>query len=497
MLRTSKLITLYLWVISVLSILLSYALNERHVDTLSTNGINLFQTIASTTYVFAGQILMSLLFFITNAGTGVIKSPKTICLAFVSPSLAFFVPIFPVAVLKVFPLLSASYALLQMSVGLLNSGRAIISFVYKSCRRILLIYQMHGIHELIEHNWYRVGIPQVLRVFWLTRIMEQTLFLVVESSGSFNGILKIPAKEILQIIKTLLTKGCDTYVTVAGLTSVLSSICQGLGHAFHLFLMTEDREEERNMGTVSAVLFMILALQTGLTSLPPEKRFARLYRNLCLLSTAVLHFIHSMVNPLLMSLSASHSVSLNRHVRALSVCGFLVVFPYFVLTYLWQTHSISTWLLAISAFSIEVIIKVLTSLMVYALFMIDARRDTFWEKLDDYVYYIRSTGNTIEFLFGIFLFFNGAWILLFESGGTIRALMMVIHAYCNIWLQAKAGWQVTSSVILFFTRVTIIAEGFEIFIWNPCYTIFGILNFILLSINSIFLSCYSCIMSCS
>ena len=39
----------------------------------------------------------------------------------------------------------------------------------------------------------------------------------------------------------------------------------------------------------------------------------------------------------------------------------------------------------------------------------------------------------MEFCFAVFLFFNGGWILLFESGGTIRAVMMLIHAYCNIW----------------------------------------------------------------
>ena len=48
-------------------------------------------------------------------------------------------------------------------------------------------------------------------------------------------------------------------------------------------------------------------------------------------------------------------------------------------------------------------------------------------------------GNLIEFVFGIFLFLNGTWILIFESGGTIRALMMCIHAYFNIWCQAIAG----------------------------------------------------------
>ena len=80
--------------------------------------------------------------------------------------------------------------------------------------------------------------------------------------------------------------------------------------------------------------------------------------------------------------------------------------------------------------------------------MVDAFRSSMWEQLDDYVYYIRATGNSIEFIFGIFLFFNGAWRLLFESGGTIRALMMCIHAYFNIWCQAIAGMSLLYSVHL-------------------------------------------------
>lgn len=56
------------------------------------------------------------------------------------------------------------------------------------------------------------------------------------------------------------------------------------------------------------------------------------------------------------------------------------------------------------------------SLATYTLFLLDARRQTFWERLDDYIYYIKAFGNSVEFCFGIFLFFNGAWILIFESG---------------------------------------------------------------------------------
>ncbi len=101
-----------------------------------------------------------------------------------------------------------------------------------------------------------------------------------------------------------------------------------------------------------------------------------------------------------------------------------------------------TWLLAVSAFCVEVVVKVAVTVSVYLLFLYDQHyRDGTWEMLDDAVYYVKATGNSVEFCFAVFLFFNGGWILMFESGGTIRAIMMLIHAYCNIWLEARSGWQ--------------------------------------------------------
>lgn len=82
--------------------------------------------------------------------------------------------------------------------------------------------------------------------------------------------------------------------------------------------------------------------------------------------------------------------------------------------------------------------------MIYALYMIDAYRATLWESLDDYVFAIKSTQSAIQFVFSVFIFCNGAWILVYESGGAIRAMMISIHAYFNIWTQAKEGWKVFS-----------------------------------------------------
>lgn len=302
---------------------------------------------------------------------------------------------------------------------------------YRHARNFITNY---GMSALAETEWSRLNVPSVLRTFWILRVAEQ----VVQMLGSDYGEETFT---YYMMIRTLLVNGCETLTALLGMTSIISYICHYIGCFSLWVLMTEDGDE-KNIGTVSAVLFYILALQTGLTSLDREKRLVRLYRNFCLLFAALLHFVHNIVNPLLMSLSASHNPALHRHIRALAVCAVLIIFPVSLLVFLWSHFTISTWLLAVSVFSVEVIVKVFVSLAIYSLFLFDAYRSVFWEQLDDCVYMIRAFGNTVEFSFGIVLFFNGFWILVFESGGAIRAIMMCIHAYFNIWCEATAGWSV-------------------------------------------------------
>lgn len=120
------------------------------------------------------------------------------------------------------------------------------------------------------------------------------------------------SKEVLPWLtsaQNLLVGGCETLTAVLGMTSIVSVICHYIGKLFQLFLLSEDYDEDKSIGTVSAILFYILALQTGLTSLSPDKRFVRLCRNFCLLITALLHFFHNIVSPILMSLSAARNPS--------------------------------------------------------------------------------------------------------------------------------------------------------------------------------------------
>ncbi|XP_029822990.2 protein TRC8 homolog isoform X1 [Ixodes scapularis] len=429
LLPTQQLVHVYTWLTTLGAVAWSYLCNQEFVayaEALSRQGSTslllellrldrgaLLRTVAN----YGLQLVLALLL---SAGQG--QGPAgaaVLCLAFLAPTLASLclLPASPLAAAAGAQLLLALQALarggpLGALAGALRSGRAAVAQL--------------GVYALLEAHWARLRVPQVLRLFWLARMAGQALRLAL--AGTAPG----PA------VCELAVRGCDTAVALVGMASVVAALAQGLAWAARRTLLLEG-SPERSLGTVAGLLFLVLALQTGLTGLEAPRRLARLYRNLCLLFTAVLHFVQGMLGPLLVSLGASRSGSHRRHARALALSALLVAFPCGFVAYLWRRHAVSPWLLAVTAFSAELTVKVVVSLLVYGLFLVDARRETLWEPLDDYVYYVRAAGSVLEFCFGVFLFFNGAWIFAFESRGTIRAFMMCFHAYFNIWQQARAG----------------------------------------------------------
>ncbi|XP_033244472.1 protein TRC8 homolog isoform X2 [Drosophila miranda] len=452
MLWTRHLVMVYMFLTSLGLTFLSYwsnvsalALMERSPcileDLISLKTTRLLDSggvIMSLAPHVMAQWFMGMLFAYIHLGPRYELLQKSMPIIFTSPILVAMLPL-PPHVVEHLPVIAGTTPIILTLVTMVYSSMEASRTVYNGYQYVMNFVTNFGLSALIENEWQRLNVPNVLRVFWTIRIIQGGYALAVADSNE--------PFQLFPAIEKLLVDGCETLTAVLGMTGVISMICHYIGRGFQWFLMTYDNDEEKSLGTVSAVLFYILALQTGLTSLSPEKRFVRLCRNLCLLMTALLHFLHNIVSPILMSLSAARNPSRKRHVRALTVCAFLIVTPVSLLYYLWLQRSISTWLLAVTAFSVEVIVKVLVSLATYTLFLVDARRQFFWEKLDDYLYYVRAFGNSVEFCFGILLFINGAWILIFESaqnatGGAIRAIMMCIHAYFNIWCEARAGWSV-------------------------------------------------------
>ena len=269
-----------------------------------------------------------------------------------------------------------------------------------------------GFNTFLEAEWVRLRIPSLLRTFWLTRMMQQLFSMMIKSGAPSAELLpysdaaaRAAVIYMLDIGRELIIRGAETLIALLGMTSVVSKICHFVGSLFHIAMSnTAENEEEKSVASVSAILFFILALQTGLTSLEPEKRFARICKNLCLLLTALFHFIHNNVSPVLMGLTAGQkAIDIKRHIRALSICLFLIVASMSLMIVLWKWFTVGTWLLAVSAFCIEVVVKVLVTVSVYALFLYDSRvRDGTWEFLDDAVYYVKAVGKFFHKKFTLF-----------------------------------------------------------------------------------------------
>lgn len=429
-LQTRQLLHVYLWLSSLGAVLWSYACNREFVhyaDVLSRDGSLLLEllrlepgALLRTGANYALQLLLALLL---SAGRGP-GSAAALALALLSPTVAS-VCLLPVP--RAVPVLAAVAAQLLLAAPSLRRVPPLVAASRRGLGRTRTLLGQLGGQALLEAHWARLRAPLVLRLFWVLRLAAHAALLP-------PGLAPGPALALLA------ARSCDTSVALLGMASVVAAVARLVAGAARRLLLLEG-SPERSLATVAGLLFLVLALQTGLTGLEPPQRLARLARNLCLLATAVLHFVQGMLGPLLVSLGASRSGSRQRHARALGLSLVLVACPCALLTHLWLREPLSTWLLAVSAFGVELVVKVAISVLIYLLFLVDARSETMWEPLDDYVYYLRATGSVLEFLFGVFLLFNGAWIFAFESRGTIRAFMMCFHAYFNIWQQAKAGWK--------------------------------------------------------
>ena len=110
---------------------------------------------------------------------------------------------------------------------------------------------------------------------------------------------------------------------------------------------------------------------------------------------------------------------------------------------LWRFTVFSTWLLAITAFSLELIVRLIASLAQYTLYVLDAHnRLSHVDSFDEYIFRIKAVTSCFEFILGVFLLLNGFYILCFEARGALRALMLAIHAHLNIVKNLRRGWQI-------------------------------------------------------
>jgi len=185
----------------------------------------------------------------------------------------------------------------------------------------------------------------------------------------------------------------------------------------------DPEERGQRMGQFLGMLHGFMALQTGITFMSPEERFERAYKNSWLEAVACLHYLHEIVDA---ELNNNHvdGRSVSRPLQAMFA---LLLIPFCIEVELLNNHQISTWSIPVFVFTLELIVKALTSFAVYWLHQNDANEDTiFWTK---------TASKGFELLGGVIMLINAIYVLIFERPimTVVRILMMTIHTYFNIY----------------------------------------------------------------
>ncbi|PNF39630.1 RING finger protein 145 [Cryptotermes secundus] len=207
-----------------------------------------------------------------------------------------------------------------------------------------------------------------------------------------------------------------------------------------------DRNLDR-AGVPEGVTMALLALQTGLIDLPMPQRMATMCMILFIIAGSLMQSMHEIVEPVLLSLSASPSRSILRHVRVLAVCLFLLVCPLYVTVSLCELFGVDFWILVVISTCTLTSVQVLGALIVYGLFMYDVlQKDSGWEALDDIVYITRAIIHVTEFLVAVLVVGSGIRdsVLLSAEGHTwswLNGSILAVHCYYNVFLRLQSGWQ--------------------------------------------------------
>ncbi|VDP19275.1 unnamed protein product [Soboliphyme baturini] len=324
--------------------------------------------------------------------------------------------------------------------------------IFKAIVAVRDFIKNYGLYSFCQVHWQRLRIPFLFGVFCCTRtatLLGATVFdgkrLVV--SETLSGLTEDDYYWVASVsgpywclFRYLLVRNCETLTALIGVSSIWSRFA-GIVSAIFKKLVNDNDVDNDNWAPSTGILFLFLCIQTGVTSLSPELRIAKIYRNFWLLFMTLTHIFHGVLDKMLMRATATGFYRFRRH----AVCYFaylLILFvPVIFLTKVWPYDLYNPWLISVAIFAVELLEKLLITLAVYLVSLADGLQFSFLSAVDDVIFCIRCIGSVVEFVSGILLFVNGVWIFLFEYGGWLRALMLGVHAYSNLWLVANNGWK--------------------------------------------------------
>ncbi|XP_060590523.1 RING finger protein 145-like [Ruditapes philippinarum] len=284
--------------------------------------------------------------------------------------------------------------------------------------------------------WHAVMLPVQLLIFWMCLFSCQIFVFFKSKNISTDGLMLF--------LLAAMGECCATPVSLFALCITISYLSYYILTLTKVFLLGWDglvQDNDLLRGWTEGFTMMLIALQTGLLDLNPLERAFLMSILLFIVVSSLVQSMYEITDPILLVLSASHSRSITKHLRVLALCTVLWVLPLYMTYAICQYFSLDFWLMIIISSCILTSVQVIGSLLIYWLFLYDTFRTETWERLDDVVYYIRSTVRVLEFVVAVFVVCFGIKESLYSEWSWINSGILIIHCYFNVWQRLQAGWK--------------------------------------------------------
>nr|XP_049597203.1 RING finger protein 145 isoform X2 [Syngnathus scovelli] len=288
--------------------------------------------------------------------------------------------------------------------------------------------------------WTEFAVPLLFSVFWVVLFVVHLCSSIMSPAASFAA-----HQSLLFFLLTSVSECCATPYSLLGLTFVVSYLALGLLTFCKWFLGSHDdalnNHNVMHRGVTEGVTLLLLALQTGLLATATLQRTFLLSIIFFIVLTSTMQAMLEIAHPLVLALAASQNRSVWKHLRGLSVCLLLLVFPVFMAYEILQFFHMDFWLLILVAGCMLTSLQITGTLFIYSLFMAELFRSEPVDNLDEVIYWVNAVSRSLEFAVALCVVAYAVWESLVGEWSWTGASVIVVHSYCNVWLRARSGWR--------------------------------------------------------
>ncbi|KAG8453259.1 hypothetical protein GDO86_000042 [Hymenochirus boettgeri] len=359
---------------------------------------------------------------------------------FSSPALPLLARIagFPVHLLPLINSISICMTLTGSVYYFLSNLGVLLNLMQKACRDFAQVLEPDRLMALGMLLWTKLSVPLLFLVFWLI------LFILHVYSFLSSKPDALGQHGLLFIFLNSVAECCGTPYCLIGLTFTVSYLALGLLNLCKFYLIGFAAFHNGNVmhrGVTEGITLMLLALQTGLLDLQVLQRTFLLSIILFIVITSTLQSMIEIADPIVLALGATRNRNLWKHVRGVSMCLFLLIFPSFMAYKISQFFHMDFWLLILVSSCMLTSLQVLGTLFIYGLFMVELFQESREEKIDEIIYYVNAVSRILEFLVAVCVVAYGTWESLFGEWSWMGVSVIIVHSYFNVWLRAQSGWK--------------------------------------------------------